>query len=52
MLGILIMVLGRYPGHQKYVKPWPFGLFILVSGNDFTFFGGPGTLHLATWSPN
>ena len=32
----------RLPGHQKYVKNQPFGLFLEVLGYNFSYFWGPG----------
>ena len=29
------------PGPQKYVKQWPFGLFLVALGYYFTYFWGP-----------
>ena len=34
----------QIPKPQKYVEEWPFGLLVVVLGNCFTYFWGPGFL--------
>ena len=40
-LGANEVLLGL-PGPPEYAKSWPFGLFLMVLGHYFTYFGGPG----------